>query len=323
MKKVAIIANPYSGLKQALPSILMTARSELWGRSVETYFPQSGYEMTSMIKRIEKEEALSKSNAYEGIVLVGGDGTIHQALRSYDSGFPNRVPLYCFPGGTANDLSRELGLRKDWTQVQRLLDKDCVDLIDLIEVNGVAFATVAGIGIGASLTRRLNENRTSTKEFSFQRTFQNFLRARFKDQFYTFLSIQTILFEPQLIHRVQIKSSVFSETLETSAVFICNQKTLGSKIQVAPSADNNDSRFNVLVVNTKSRIGLFMALAKFMQGSISKDFAVFSSDAVIISSLEGRSLAVFGDGEIITQDTTLCFKVLPKALRVYNEGKAS
>src|SRR5687768_605541 len=102
MRKIAVLANRSSGKESAVVHTL-SARSELWGRSCQFFFPTSIGEMGETCRQITPEE-------YEAMVVIGGDGTLNQVIRSLPTR-PNRVPIYPFPGGTANDLAKELGLR--------------------------------------------------------------------------------------------------------------------------------------------------------------------------------------------------------------------
>src|SRR5947209_1075246 len=145
------------GSKQVLLEHAMLARRSIWGRKCEFFLPRTLPELHSTVAHIQ-------SSQYDAMVVVGGDGTQHQAIRGIRH-FPNPVPLCTFPGGTANDLAHELGIHKDWEQAARILEKQKPELIDLIECNGVPFATVAGTGIGARLTREFNERRSSSKVF--------------------------------------------------------------------------------------------------------------------------------------------------------------
>ncbi len=308
MKTLALIANSAAGNGFAYRA-LDRGRKTLWGWPLETIFPKSCEELEATCAGLDSEK-------YEAAVVLGGDGTVNRALRGL---IKSQVPLYPFPLGTANDLAAEQGLRADWEQVQRLVDSQRYAKIDLIQVNDAPFATVGGIGVGAIITRLVNQRRKA----DWFRT----LMKRARSEVYSLMSATTILFHPRLLHDVQIESpetssGAFDEKLKTGAVFVCNQNFLGGNIQVSSRSRNNDQRFCVLIVPRQSRYGLLDALLELRSGKLnsrkrSGDFISFETNQLTVKSLSQKSIHVFGDGEVLTDSHTLDFKLIPNALRVY------
>ena len=148
LRKLAIMANPAAGRGRAL-ALAQEARRALWGWPLELFVPETASELQEACRTLEPAR-------FEAAIVIGGDGTINRALRGLTK---SGVPLLPFPGGTANDLATELGIPADWEGVQRLVDARARAPMDLIEVNGVPFATVAGIGVGAELTELFNTRR--------------------------------------------------------------------------------------------------------------------------------------------------------------------
>ncbi|MBY0470699.1 hypothetical protein K2X30_05975 [bacterium] len=305
MKKVAIIANRQAGGGSAAEAIRQAQRS-LWGWDFEYHFPKSLSEMASICESLG-------SHTHEAAVIVGGDGTVNQALRGL---IKSQVPLCVYPGGTANDLAADLGLKKDWSQVQRLLDSRETDLIDLIEVNGVPFSTVAGIGIGSILTSEFNRKRKGSAIYSA-------LSKRLHSHLYSFLSVKTILMRSDYHFDLRIRSDIFDEKVRSAAVFICNQSKLGGDLRVAHHrVENDDQKFSVLVVPKCGTLRLMRGLVELRLGKMPKDFIAFSTDRLSIQETQGRNIPVFGDGDILVESSKLEFKIAPRALRIYREGNA-
>ena len=305
MKRLAIVANRSAGQGAAMKQTL-AARANLWGRPCDYFFPSSVGELKSICGGIDPER-------YEGLLVIGGDGTFNQVIRSFRS-LPNLVPLYPFPGGTANDLTRELGIYPDWDQVQTLLDLKKTDYLDLIDVNGVPFVTVGGIGIGATLTSDFNCRRQHS---STVRALTHYLHS----QIYTLLSAKTILLQRDYIHHLRIRAPSFDECIKTPAVFLCNQTHLGGSLQVAPTIDNNDKRFNVLIVTTCMKARLLNSMAQLRSGKLPSDFLVFSTDSLSIQDLDGRPARAFGDGETLVEANELEFKIKPGQLLAFRDKK--
>ena len=300
MRKVAIVCNKSAG-RGVVQSGVLSARSILWGRKQEFFFPRSREDLQDLCFK------LAGMN-YEAVILMGGDGTINHAVRKLTK--TNKVPLYVFPSGTANDLAKELNLRADWNQVQGLLDESQTDRIDLIEVNGIPFTTVAGIGIGGQLTSEFNQHRNDSQVLKV-------LRRGLGKHVYTLMGMKTILQNQNYLHHVRIRCVGMDERFRTPAIFICNQSKVAGTLTVAPKISNNDNRFNVLIVTSTTRAKLLTGLAMMRAGLMSDDFIVFSSDHLFIQDLDGRDLMVFGDGETLLNANKLNFKIISKRLKVF------
>ena len=306
VRRLAVIANKSAGQGGVLQTAFR-ARSQLWGRHCDFFYPNTISEIRSICSQIDPDQ-------YDGCVVMGGDGTFNQVIRAHDV-LPNKVPLFAFPCGTANDLAKELGLQANWNQVQALMDQQAIKRLDLVEVNGFPFVTVGGLGIGARLTSDFNAHRSKSK-------MTRILSSHLHSQIYTYLSAKTILFKNNYIHRLRIQAPDFDEQVRTPAVFLCNQTFLGGGLRVAPKIDNTDTRFNVLIVTTCTKAKLLNSMARLKAGVLPPNFFVFSTDSVLIEDLDGRPIQVFGDGETLCSDSKLKVRILPKKLLVFQEGAA-
>jgi diacylglycerol kinase (ATP) len=303
-KKIAIVANAHSGQETAQVHTFQ-AQSKLWGWEIDIFYPKS----IENLQEVSRQVAQKSDHLYEAMVVIGGDGTLNQVVQSFLCQ-PNSIPIYPFPAGTANDLAHELGLNADWDQVQTCVDQKQYDSIDLVTVNGVPFSTVGGFGIGSLLTKEFNQKRKNSDLFKY-------CSQLLGEQVYTLLSAKTILLRRDYIHRVRVSAPGFDEVIKTPALFICNQNQLGGNLQVAPSLDNTDSRFNVLIVTSSMRTQLLTAMAQLKRGKIPNKFFVFSASQLSITDLNCRKIAVFGDGEPLLESAQLDIKILPKSLCVY------
>jgi diacylglycerol kinase family enzyme len=302
VKSIAIIANPKAGSGRALEK-LHEARRLFWGDRYRFFMPSSQEELRQVCGKLDPED-------YEAAVVLGGDGTMNLAIQEFSKRSSAQIPLYPFPVGTANDLSSELDTPGDWLLVEELISSGRSERIDLIRVNGVPFATVAGIGIGASLTAELNERRDHSLAL-------RVALKHLKKPLYSVLTLKTIALEPQLSRELILDAGHFRQRLRTAALFVCNQDRLGGNLQVGAGNDNTDNRFNVLVAQTSSRIKLASALAQLNLGKIPEDFVAFSTTHLTVECPKGRPIRVFGDGETLFEAPRLVFEIESKGLRVF------
>lgn len=91
----------------------------------------------------------------EIVVAVGGDGTLNEALNGLMRVPTGARPALAFvPGGTANIFARALGLPTAPADLARLLLTGIRRRIDVGQVNGHFYATVAGVGFDGELVGR-------------------------------------------------------------------------------------------------------------------------------------------------------------------------
>ena len=298
-KSIVLFANPRarSGLG-ARP--VRDAKRTLWGWPLKVVLPAS--------LEIFKEEIRSLNpETTEAVLIVGGDGTFHQAIPEL---LKKNIPALPFPGGTANDLAAELGISNSWELVQNLIDKKSTTEMDLISANGIPFATVAGIGAGDRISAEFNDYRT---RFAWFRKLSQLMNS----QMYQAIAMKTIFLNNDYVHHLEIKTPHFNERVKTAAMFICNQSTLGGAMKVAPTLSQDDRRFNVLIIPRVRAISLASALMSLKAGKSSSDFIQFSTDQLKVRDVNGRSITVFGDGETLVSGSEIEFKVMPRALNVY------
>ncbi len=301
--RIALIANPKAGSGRALRE-LESATEELWGYELDLLLFEDPPSLQNSLRSLSVE-------THRAVVILGGDGTLNQCLSEL---LRKGLPVYVYPVGTANDLAREQGVVPSWKKVQQVLDIPHPKAIDVLQVNGHPFATVAGIGIGSALTEEFNQLRMNPQgPIS---AVLGKLSKHFSSDIYTWLAAKTILLGRSPQHRVQISTSSFKETLRTCAIMICNQGELGGDLVVAPKLDQTDGRFNVLIVPRTSRLGILAALLSLKKGHLPSDLIVFSTNELTVTNLDGQPMQVFGDGETLTSSETLHFGLHPSKLQL-------
>ncbi len=105
-----------------------------------------------------RELARTYAGEFAALAGIGGDGTINEIINGLaDCG--SNTPLAIIPGGTANVISRELGLPRRLTALARLIATSPERAIDLGEVNGRRFALCCGAGLDARIVRQISHGR--------------------------------------------------------------------------------------------------------------------------------------------------------------------
>ena len=148
--KAAVLANASSGLRRRTAEAVDTAAEALARHGI--------YPRVFLARRGRLGEALTACRLEEPdlLIVIGGDGTILSAAEAF---LGSRTVLAIVPGGTVNQLARDLGLSLDPVAAVDQLAAGMVRRIDVGTVNGRAFLCTAVVGPLAKLQRYREEAR--------------------------------------------------------------------------------------------------------------------------------------------------------------------
>jgi diacylglycerol kinase family enzyme len=169
-KRMLVIVNPYATTVSArLKHLVVYAlRGRYEVDSVET---QSRGHATELCREAAEE-------GYDVVCAFGGDGTFNEAANGLAG---SQTPLTCLPGGSTNVFCRVLGIPNDVVDATEHLLAMADDwqprTIDLGVVNDRRFLFTAGVGLDASVTRRVDARPR--------------LKARFGPWFYATAAVAT------------------------------------------------------------------------------------------------------------------------------------
>lgn len=297
-RKLAIIINAHAGESRAA-LIAREAHRKLWGWPLEFFIGVDVEATRLFISQLGPE-------VFAAIIVAGGDGTLNQLLPSL---LKTNLPIATFPAGTANDLASENGMTGDWEDLQSAIDLNTVKKIDLIEVNGRPFATIGGIGIGASLTHYVNQMRNN--HYWFRK-----LWKLSRSNAYSALAAKKIMMDRDYIHSVRIRTTDFDQSMKISSLLICNQSLLGGDMLITRQSRNDDGKFEMVITSADQRIELIRSLLAAKNGKGLHYNYLIETDSCEITSNNGQKIRVFGDGETLAEAESLTFKILPSALSV-------
>ncbi|HEV7771856.1 MAG TPA: diacylglycerol kinase family protein, partial [Conexibacter sp.] len=148
-KRMLVIVNPYATTVSArLKHLVVYAlRGRYEVDSVET---QARNHATELCREAAQE-------GYDVVCAFGGDGTFNEAANGLAG---SDTPLTCLPGGATNVFCRILGIPNDVVDATEHLlgmaDAWQPRAIDLGVVNDRRFLFTAGVGLDASVTKRVD-----------------------------------------------------------------------------------------------------------------------------------------------------------------------
>lgn len=171
-----------------------------------------------------------------GLVVCGGDGSIHVAANRLATRDRLDVTVALFPAGTGNDLAHTLGLPTDVDGMADVLAAGTVRSLDLLELgedagHGVAVNAVhAGIGVDAAERSQELPDRLGALAYPL-----GALLAGFRAEGFT--------------GEVRVDGEVLQPAVrdETLMVLVLNGRTIGGGHVFAPEADPGDGLLDVLV----------------------------------------------------------------------------
>jgi YegS/Rv2252/BmrU family lipid kinase len=247
---------------------------------------------------------------YKYIMAVGGDGTVNEIINGLienDKLINPNLNLIVFSQGTGSDLIRSLNISSQVEKIVNIIKKGQSRKIDLIKVEYINnednneyryFVNAADCGLGAEVAARVNKgNKLADGSLTY-------LTAVFSALFkYSNRNVK-IKADGKMIYNGQLNTAV-----------IANGKYFGGGIKVAPEAELDSGKMNVILLKDFSRIGIILNLIKGYRGSHLKHPKVesFTADKLEIYSESKMDLEV--DGENIAE-TPVSFSILKDKLSV-------
>lgn len=257
---------------------------------------------SSALGSIREAVAQGEIREIDGVVAVGGDGTIFEVLNGLMAHpVETRPPLGIVPLGTGNAFARDLQLQPgDWQAAQALIIKGAWRPIDVGQVDWadgrVFFLNIAGIGFvfDAALTAgRLKRVGTSA---------------------YTLAA----LWQTLKLRSSRLRIEIDGELIEQENLFaeISNSRFTGTSFLMAPSARLDDGLLDVTLVRKLSRFRLLSLFPTIYNGK--------HVNYAEVTVIQGRQIRILGptvqpmliDGEFVGE-TPAEIRCLPAALRVF------
>jgi diacylglycerol kinase (ATP) len=244
------------------------------------------------------------------LIAVGGDGTIQRLLKT---AVRYEIPIGILPCGTANDLARAIGLKRNLKECCDVIEADYTRVIDLIAVNGKLFATCGGLGLPSSVAILHNCHRKKAPRLS---------AGGFRKASY-FLNALLALGRKHSVN-ARIHGSRLQWSGCAMAVVISNQPRFGALFSVSLKEVNNDGIFDLCIISDPAnrirelRIVLQAALGKETIGQgvghCCLRHARILTDGIV---------PFWGDGEILSYSRNFRIDILPRAVRLIVPERAS
>jgi YegS/Rv2252/BmrU family lipid kinase len=252
------------------------------------------HEATEIAARVARN---GTCNGPPDVIVAGGDGTINEVIQGLAG---TNARLAIIPRGTANVLARELGLPLDEEQAALVAARGKSRRIHLglaiDETTGVSrhFALMAGIGIDASIVRRVQPS----------------LKKRIgKGAFWVSGLSHLATWSPDPF-TLEIEGREYTATFAA----IGKGSRYGGDLAITPGARLDQPEFEVCIIETASRFRYLRLLSYAMREGMPRDNPAVQFVKTTRVLARGNAQVQI-DGELIG-GLPMCFEIAPESLEV-------
>ncbi|MGA2926982.1 MAG: diacylglycerol kinase family protein [Solirubrobacteraceae bacterium] len=302
-KRLLVIVNPYA----------TTVSDRL--RNLVVYALRGSYQVDAVdTERRDHATSLCREAAragYDVVVAFGGDGTVNEAANGL---LGSSTPLCCLPGGSANVFGKILGIPGELVDATEhllgLADDWRARKVDLGVVNGRCFTFASGLGLDASVVRRVDSN--------------PHLKARFGPWYFTWIAVGTFA-RRYLVHPPRLRVSLGEQTFEGVTAIVQNGSPFtyfqNRPIEIAEDAALDSGTLSGCVLQRARPHDMpFIAWRAFSSRARLARHRQISSfreaTALTVRSADERPLPLQVDGDYLGEVEEAHYSILPQALNV-------
>ena len=272
---------------------------KVW-KQLQAFFECSGIRYEKALTRAPWHAAelaiKALERGFERLVVVGGDGTLHEAINGTGPG-PGHGHLGIIPTGTGSDFPRTLGIPLSPLEAAGVLLSGQVREVDLGRVNGRFFVNVAGVGFDAEVAATVNRG------LKFLRGAPAYLAAVLK-------VLATYRNTPVTLdldgHRYQGKILLAA---------VGNARYYGGGLCIVPQAQVDDGLFHLCVAWDLDKLDTLVTLPKVFKGGHVHHPKAWFPTARQVTITSEPPLSVHADGELVGH-TPATFDLVPRGLRL-------
>jgi YegS/Rv2252/BmrU family lipid kinase len=258
---------------------------------------EAGWEITEAGTRHRGHAAdLARDAPADVVLAVGGDGTVHEVANGLLAA-KRRSTLAVVPVGTANDFARALGMPRDPLLIAAALITAQNRAVDVGQVNGRYFVTIAGAGFDGEVARTVN---------AWPKWFDGHVM-------YVLGILKTLVTYRPTETEILIDGKAAHERLFLLA--IGNTAWNAGGMQLVPAARMDDGLLHAVVAGPLGRLETLGVLPRVFSGTHVHHPKLWQASGREVRVTGARPLVVQADGEIVGTLPAI-FTVHPRALSV-------
>lgn len=220
------------------------------------YFTKPDLSANKIVSKISKKPGDKK------IIILGGDGTINEAINGLEDFQLNNTYIGYIPTGSSNDFARSLMLSKDpLVGLEQILSSKEFLALDLGKVKvgeseEYKFIVSSGAGFDATIVKSANRSKLKT-----------FLNLIGLGKFiYIIKAVSSLFLSPYNQATVIIDNQEVKSYKKLFFLISMNHKYEGGGIVFAPDANPQDGKLSVCIVHGLSRWKLLLMLVHVLVG---------------------------------------------------------
>ena len=285
-KKFLFVINPISGGSD---------KADMQA-AVTEYAVEEGVDIIEYETTGEDDEGailkLYKEHNPERILVAGGDGTIKivaDAVQHTDA------IIGVLPAGSANGLSVDLNLPKDFQETLKIAFHGDVMEMDMVCINNHKSLHLSDIGVNAELIKNYEGSS---------------IRGKLG---YAIQAVNTLADMAPPFH---VKIEADGKTIESEArmVVMANTQKYGTGVTINPYGVMDDGKFEIVILKNMD----IMVIGKILSGNMpvdsSEDIEIISTQQALITTNMPVDFQI--DGEYYGQEERLDVKILHKQMKV-------
>ncbi len=236
---------------------------------------------------------------YKVFVVVGGDGTVHEAAR-YLYNKPDKY-LAVVPNGSGNGFAYELGFTRNLDSLLRDIHAGETMTLDVLEMNGEECINIGGLGFDSYVAHRFSRGKTRG--------------------FFTYVAIilrSIFLFKP-----VEVTLKTENRVIKGRYLMICfaNNKQFGNYAFIAPFAKPNDGIYDIVLMKPMPFYRYPGFVAKMFLGRLSDNKYLQFIRTSGETTLDSDSREFHIDGEPVLFDNPVQVRLSDKYLKIIRTGR--
>ena len=302
-RRMLIIVNPYAAtVSDRLRHLVVYA---LQGRfEVDAIDTEARGHATEICREAAHE-------GYDVVVAFGGDGTVNEAANGL---LGSTTPLCSLPGGSANVFGRLLGIPGELVDATEhllsLADDWRPRKVDLGVVNGRCFTFASGLGLDASVVKRVDAN--------------PHLKARLGPYYFTWVAVGMCV-RRYLLNPPRLYAQASGQALEGVTAIVQNGSPFtyfqDRPIEVAEGASLESGTLAGAVLHRATALGMpslgWRALSRSARVVRHRQVTGLEDlTELTVRSADERTLPLHVDGDYVGEVREARYSILPRALNV-------
>lgn len=243
---------------------------------------------------IKKMNRTFQGTEIKALIIIGGDGTMHEVLNAFHN---KQIPISFIACGSGNDFARGSSISKDANEVMANIianKKQSSYWLGIYRMNSVKrkFVNCIGFGFDAVVARRANTS-------NFKKIFNLLGLGKVV---YVITLIQSLAFYKPFAVTIQL-DDVIKRFEHCFLLTINNQPYFGGGMKINPQAKNNQEHLSILVVDSISKWKVLALFATVYIGKhlYFKEVSTFTAKNIKVSADIPIPFQVDGEtGETLT-----------------------